>query len=157
MLLQNRTHQRGRSPALFSTQKIAFLAKLWGSLRVNLLLSPVLSWVFLNTLEKWVRARKSIIIVKATTFPETRGAWKDDVGHEIHSSLTPHLDLSRIHCALFINFHLLWIGSEIIRQEATLKLYYKICDQKPSKSKESVCLNTYGLIELPFQNTKSWV
>lgn len=145
-LLQNPTQQRGRSPMLFSSQNIIFLAKLWDNLGVNLLLSTVFSWVFLNILEKWVRARKSIIIVKATIFPETSEAWKDDVGHEIHSSFTPQLVLSYVHCTLFIIFHLLWIRSEITGKEATLQLYFKICDQKPSKSKETVCMPTYGLI-----------
>ena len=92
---------------LFSTQNIMFLAKLCDNLGMNLLLSTLLSWVFLNVLEKWVRARKSIIIVKATTFLQTSEAWEDDVGHEIPSSLTPHLVLFRVHCALFIIFHLL--------------------------------------------------
>lgn len=92
-----------------------FLAKLRDNLGVNLLLRTLLSRVSLNVLEKWVRARKTIImIVKTTTFPQSSEVWKEDVGHEIHSSLAAYPVLSHVYCALFIIFSLLWIGSEII-------------------------------------------
>lgn len=154
IVLQNPAQQR-RIPAPFSTQNIVFLAKFCDNLGVNVLLRTLLSWVFLSVLEKWVRARKSIImIVKATTFPQGSEVCKEVTGNGIHSSLAAYPVLSRVYCALFTIFSLLWIGSETIWQEATLGLHHEICDQKRSNSQETSCLPTYGFIQQSFREPK---